>query len=453
MMPHHPATWRCRSTFCVVPSPAPPSSSSSNAQQHAQATDDVKLCYLRRKSKVAEMLCAGGVLVVCQHSGVATVFSDDDQRQRLGYLNSKPDEVIRSLFYNREADAVVTVSVFRDDGFRSLRCRSTPCENIRNGDMSGTTIFASEALHWPGFIEFDEWNSKVLTYSATTLRYTVWDLKTYERLYELGESLSGSSSTAAPVATVTEVKASPGLLLVMEDDTASLSSARATPPPPPPKHPSGPTTTTLRLLDIETGEELKRMGFPSVFRDAAHAPHNNAHDNDTTTEGANTPPPAIDFTEQFGNSIFIKCGARMRVIDVLANEHGERACIARDLPLPAGPAGSHVVFLHQAKTFLTFAQNDGLVTMHNAQGEPQCVFQARYAVHRNNVVVNRAQTMLVGFERDAPFLVFSEVATGRVIARVGLAPSAYTQATCLCFDEAEQCVLLGTRNGLVHVIW
>ncbi len=31
----------------------------------------------------------------------------------------------------------------------------------------GAVLFEKEALYWPGFVEFDEVNGKILTYSAS----------------------------------------------------------------------------------------------------------------------------------------------------------------------------------------------------------------------------------------------------------------------------------------------
>ena len=79
------------------------------------------------------------------------------------FLNVTPDEVVRSLFFNKKNDSLITVSVFRYDDFSSLKCRSTPIEYIRRGKPgAGFPLFESESLRWPGFVEFDDVNNKVL---------------------------------------------------------------------------------------------------------------------------------------------------------------------------------------------------------------------------------------------------------------------------------------------------
>jgi hypothetical protein len=48
-------------------------------------------------------------------------------------------------------------------------------------------LFESESLRWPGFVEFDDVNGKVLTYSAQDRIYKVFDLKNYTLLYSISD--------------------------------------------------------------------------------------------------------------------------------------------------------------------------------------------------------------------------------------------------------------------------
>lgn len=69
-------------------------------------------------------------------------------------MNTTPDEVVRSLFLNKSNKSLITVSVFREDNFSSLKCRSTPLEYIiRRQPRAGFPLFESESLRWPGIIE------------------------------------------------------------------------------------------------------------------------------------------------------------------------------------------------------------------------------------------------------------------------------------------------------------
>ncbi|MCI30684.1 hypothetical protein A2U01_0051895, partial [Trifolium medium] len=52
---------------------------------------------------------------------------------------------------------------------------------------AGFALFESESLKWPGFVEFDDVNGKVLTYSAQDSIYKVFDLKNYTLLYSVAD--------------------------------------------------------------------------------------------------------------------------------------------------------------------------------------------------------------------------------------------------------------------------
>ena len=52
-------------------------------------------------------------------------------RRRIAFLNTTPDEVIRSIFFNKHNQSIITVSVYRADNFSSLKCRTTPIEYLR----------------------------------------------------------------------------------------------------------------------------------------------------------------------------------------------------------------------------------------------------------------------------------------------------------------------------------
>lgn len=56
------------------------------------------------------------------------VLLDAEKNKRICFLNVSPDEVIRSLFYNKNNDSLITVSVYASDNFSSLKCRSTRIE-------------------------------------------------------------------------------------------------------------------------------------------------------------------------------------------------------------------------------------------------------------------------------------------------------------------------------------
>lgn len=160
---------------------------------HDPATVQHKLAFLRKRSKIVEIVGAQELVFGLTLSGVCAVF-DRTTRQRcalcacqrraccdfsprfcpfardrgvvlasprallaralgapfprsLGFVNISPDEAIRSLFYNEANDSLITVSVYRLDNFSSLKCRTTPLEYIRQGRTDGgVCLFESECL-------------------------------------------------------------------------------------------------------------------------------------------------------------------------------------------------------------------------------------------------------------------------------------------------------------------
>ncbi|GJN14740.1 hypothetical protein PR202_gb01596 [Eleusine coracana subsp. coracana] len=92
------------------------------------------------------------------------------------------------LFYNKNNESLITVSVYGAENFSALRCRTTRIEYIRRGQPdAGFPLFETESLKWPGFVEFDDVNGKVLTYSAQDSTYKVFDLKNYTLLYSVSD--------------------------------------------------------------------------------------------------------------------------------------------------------------------------------------------------------------------------------------------------------------------------
>ncbi len=88
---------------------------------------------------------------------------------------------------------------------RSPACISASvCRSILDGKPElGISLFNSESLQWPGFVEFDDVNKKVLTFSSSSSFYKVWDLATYAPLFQLSDR------------TIDEVKISPGIMLLI----------------------------------------------------------------------------------------------------------------------------------------------------------------------------------------------------------------------------------------------
>lgn len=97
---------------------------------HAEDTSGFKLCFLRKRSKVVEIVSAQDLVFGLTQTGVCTAF-DRVTSKRVCFLNLQPDEVVRSLFYNKANHSLITVSVYRADNYSSLKCRSTSLEYVR----------------------------------------------------------------------------------------------------------------------------------------------------------------------------------------------------------------------------------------------------------------------------------------------------------------------------------
>ncbi|MED6135587.1 hypothetical protein PIB30_047910 [Stylosanthes scabra] len=75
----------------------------------------------------------------------------------------------------------------------------------------GFALFESAPLKWPGFVEFDDVNGKVLTYFAQDSIYKVFDLRNYRMLYSIFDK------------NVQEIKISPGIMLFIFAKTIAMS--------------------------------------------------------------------------------------------------------------------------------------------------------------------------------------------------------------------------------------
>ncbi|KAI3919812.1 hypothetical protein MKW98_001068 [Papaver atlanticum] len=80
----------------------------------------------------------------------------------------------------------ITLPRFTDANFQQIIRFKRNARYIRRGKPgAGFALFESGSLKWPGFVEFDDVNGKVLTYFAQDSIYKVFDLKNYTMLYSL----------------------------------------------------------------------------------------------------------------------------------------------------------------------------------------------------------------------------------------------------------------------------
>ena len=276
----------------------------------------LQLPFLKRRSRIVEIVAAKDIVFALAHSGVCAAFSRATNR-RICFLNVSHDEVIRSLFYNKNNQSLITVSVYASDNFSSLKCRTTPLEYVRRGKPdAGFPLFESESLRWPGFVEFDDVNSKVLTYSAQDGVYKVFDLKNYDQLYAVSDR------------GVQEIKISPGIMLLIYDRQASH--------------------VPLKILNIEDGRVMKSF-------------HHMLHRN-----------KKVDFIEQFNEKLLVKQeNEELQILDV---RDGSVLSVSKtDFMTP-----SAFIFLYENQLFLkAFIKNQhvGGAMLFTASSSTACVQQ------------------------------------------------------------------------------
>eukprot|EP00850_Spirogloea_muscicola_P005793 SM000027S09574 [mRNA] locus=s27:100260:103268:+ [translate_table: standard] len=382
----------------------------------------VKLAFLKKRSRIVEIVAARDVIFALAHSGVCAAFSRETNK-RICFLNIHADEVIRSLFHNKNNDSLITVSVYESDNFSSLKCRTTPIEYIRRGQPdAGFPLFESESLRWPGFVEFDDVNGKVLTYSAAERIYKVFDLKNYNLLYSVANK------------NVQEIKISPGIMLLIFNRQ--------------------PSHVTLTILSIEDGTVLKRFN---------HLLHRNKK---------------VDFIEQFNEKLLVKQeNENLQILDV-RNLHLTEVS-ATEFMTP-----SAFIFLYENQLFLTFRNRT--VAVWNFRGELVTQFEDHLLwypdCNTNNIYITSEQDLIFSYCKASPLafpdaagcgsINISNILTGRCMAKiraddksVRIAPRASANSsvirssvaealedvTALFYDEERNEIYTGNRNGLVHV--
>ncbi|KAL3650370.1 hypothetical protein CASFOL_006773 [Castilleja foliolosa] len=297
----------------------------------------LSLPFLKKRSKVIEIVAARDIVFALAQSGVCAAFSRETN-QRICFLNISPDEVIRSLFYNKNNDSLITVSVYASDNFSSLKCRTTKIEYILRGKPdAGFPLFESESLKWPGFVEFDDVNGKVLTYSAQDSIYKVFDLKNYTMLYSISDK------------NVQEIKISPGIMLLIFTKTQG--------------------SVPLKILSIEDGTVLKSF---------THLLHRNKK---------------VDFIEQFNEKLLVKQeNENLQILDVRNSDLTEVSRTEFMTP-------SAFIFLYENQLFLTFRNRT--VAVWNFRGELVTSFEDHLLWHpdcnTNNIYITSDQDLIISY--------------------------------------------------------
>jgi WD40 repeat protein len=325
-------------------------------------------------------------------------------------MNIASDEVVRSLFYNKTNTSLITVSVYREDNFSSLKCRSNPLRFVTqpkpNPKEGMLKVLETESLCWPGFVEFDAVNSKMLTFSAANCIYKIWDLTSYKRLYDI-------TGTDEKLGKIDEIKISPNIMLIIYETCEKTKEV------------------PLDVLDIATGKTLKRLRHP-------------LH-----------PKAQIEFIEMFNEKLLLKQASRpLQIIDVNADPP-----VVMEITTTTYLTPSAFIFLYEAELFLTFL--DLNVHVWDFKGNMLQKFESHQS-HSNAVYITSSQDLIISMNHsDVPSVSssinVSEILTGRCLAQISADSSdpsrmaALQDITALYYNEDRNEIIVGNKQGRLHV--
>lgn len=371
------------------------------------AIDSTTRLASKSRSTISEIAVTQAHVFALMQSGACIAF-DKESLSPISLLNSNANEIIRSIFVNKRQDSIITVSLCRRTQSNKLYCTSVPLSSIcTNKHAERQQLFASEVLSFPGFVEFDDVNGKVLTFSACTNTYKMWSLATYEMLYPV----DGSD--------VKDIKMSCGVLLIIRTKK---------------KHGSAYSTLPLTLINIEDGTKLKDF-YCLLKRNRK-----------------------IEMIEQFNEKLLIKQSfEHLCIYDVFTGQTTQVSDAAFQTP-------SSFIFLYEHNQFLTF--KDARVHAWNFEGERVAEFKQHRLMNSdcnpNNTFITSDQGAIVSFccdeENQQQCIGISDVCTGRSIAKLSTAHftpgstefNALQNVTSLAFDEDRNYLFCGTDTGVLY---
>eukprot|EP00871_Galdieria_phlegrea_P000886 jgi/Galph1/1799/GphlegSOOS_G474.1 len=347
-------------------------------------------------SKVIEISSYRDLLFVLTQGGLCFAFSLGES---LCCVNRFPDEIIRSLFLNRKNWSLVTVSVMKQDSFSSLKCYNIPLKHIKaNKPQSGSCLFESECLRWPGFVEFDEVNGKILTFSAINSVYKLWDMKNYELQHVIRDDR------------IQEIKISPGMIMLIYMRVGGH--------------------LPIKILDVESTKCLKESHIP-LYRNKK-----------------------IEFIEQFGHKLLLKqeneplhiMDIRSGLINILANSQSLNA--------------TAFVALHENELLLTEVQ--GRFYIWNANGTLVSSFDGNLDcnqdIQNNNLYIIGNQDLLLAFGKKGlrgkqGVIRIVSILTGRHLASItdDTETNLLNDVSAIFYNDERNEIYTGTPTGLVHI--
>jgi len=364
---------------------------------------------MEQRSRILEIVVAGGMVFGLTNSGICVAFDMDTCRHRC-ILNSGSTEVVRSLFHNKSNGTLIIISVFAADSYSSLHCRASRLSDLRNGDArSSVELFTSESLKWPGFVEFDDVNQKVLTYSADENMYKVWSMADPSLvLYQLPDN------------SIAEIKISPGIMLLVltrDDETQDH--------------------LPLRIISIETGQVLRE--FNQLMRKGKK----------------------IDVIEQFNQKLLLKQeDAPLSIVDLLSTQVVKVSEKRFKTPLA-------FIFLYEHQCFLAFRGKEVLLWNFNGElvshfADHRLWFPASIEDHTSVICITHNQetiislcedSVLVGTERQqiGVSIHVSHIITGQCLTRINWQEACDSPITALTYNEERGDIIAGNELGHIQI--
>lgn len=361
-----------------------------------------------RRSRITEICTTESLAFGLTENGICAGF-DMSTGKRICFLNSSAAEVVRSLFHNKSNGTLITVSVFASDDYSSLQCRANLLSHLSRGDTSqSSSLFTSESLKWPGFVEFDDVNGKVLTYSAADSMYKVWSMADPTiTLYSL------------PDQQIDEIKISPGIMLLVL------------------KHDRKDAFIPLRILCIETGMLLRDVKHPLIEE------------------------LKIDIIEQFNEKLLIKQeDLPLCIVDLLRQDAPVVTVSHQQFETPTA-----FIFLYETQTFLAFKGN--MVTVWNFQGELVSSFDDHRLWlplpdidHTSVIYITQSQDVIMslcsnsdeqGVGATEVAVHISSILTGQCLSKIDWKSAGADPVTALCYNEERGDIVIGNEAGVLQI--
>lgn len=306
----------------------------------------------------------------------------------------------------------MTVSVRREDHYRDMVCRSTPVARIEIGHTTDSrTLFhdLKEPLRYPDWIEFDDLNSKVITFSDKEHTIRTWDYTDYRLLYEL------------PAATVQNVKTTDGLLVVV--------------------HHRQPTLMQMDVRDIETGALLTTLRLPL---------HRTRR---------------VELLEVLGDKLLLKEDAgELQIVDLVRRtrrEFGPQQLPERARYLPLEGTELLLAVLPQQRVAVWNVRSGEQIALLDearlcaAAGEDG-LRNAMTTAHQHELLIAHVLETEAGARHELGAVRVTELATGRTLARLSAREcpehaEAFRDIVTLAYNEDRREIYTATRDARIYV--